>query len=444
MPRVLSSKYLECGVLASLLIALAGCSSELVSSTGDGGVTQSPTDAGGGTVTATVSLGMPFIVNIGVMGLPTQFQQSREVHYFPDGHIGVSWDGMNYTAQIFWAENISYLTTGLDVELSRDAYPVLGEEPATGEFGSGVTKTGNRSRPQEFDNSGSWLMSAFRVNPGTFELNPYSQSLIGFYHGEDHWFTDAAGSRKGEAYYHTPTAWMAIGLTSSTDNGQTWIREGMIVGMPDRKPLYPNSDLHPSKGPFGGIGNHAAILDNRTDPENPAWVLFFPLINENGIGVGHGITAVRSNDPEGSFGSWYSFYAGDFHLLQHENIGKHAPLPGLDGSFDTGFNPYALSNPSVHWNTVLKRWVLAAATWDQKRIMISFSRNESIVSGWSVPVVLYEPPPGRTVRYATIVGQDSNSLLSSTEVGADAKLFWAEFDENSVRDAMGASILFRK
>jgi hypothetical protein len=376
------------------------------------------------------------------MGLPTETQQSREVHYFPDGHLGVCWDGTNNIAQILWAENVSYMTTGLDVENSRDARRVLGEEPATGRFGTGLTKTGNRSRPQDFDNSGSWLMSVFRVNQGTFELNPDSQNLIGFYHGEDHWFTDAAGSRKGEAYYHTPTAWMAIGLASSTDNGKTWSRDGMIVGMPDSKPLYPHSELNPSKGPFGGIGNHSAVLDNRTDPDNPAWVLFFPLIDAKGIAVGHGITAVRSNDPKGSFGSWHSYYAGGFDVLQHENMGKHAALPGLDGAYSGSFNPYALSNPSVHWNLILERWVMVAATWDQKRIMISFSRGEGIVSGWSVPAVLYEPPPGRTVRYATIVGRDSRSHLSSTEVGGDAKLFWAEFDESAVRDAMGAPISF--
>jgi hypothetical protein len=57
------------------------------------------------------------------MGLPMQIQQSREVHYFPDGHMGVSWDGTNNNAQILWPENVSYVTTGLDVEHSGDAYP---------------------------------------------------------------------------------------------------------------------------------------------------------------------------------------------------------------------------------------------------------------------------------------------------------------------------------
>ena len=391
---------------------------------------------------ATVSLGAPFVVDIGAMGLPTYNDGSREVHFFPDGHIGVSWDATNNTAQIFWAEYVSFVTSGIDVESSMGAQQVLGEEPATGAFGEGVSDTGNRSRPEDFDNSGSWLMSAFRVNPGTFELNPHSRHLIGFYHGEDHWFTDASGSREGESYYHTPTAWMAIGRTRSSDSGLTWSRDGMIVGMPDCKPPYPSSHTHPSKGPFGGIGNHSAVLDQRTEPDNPAWVLFFPLIDETGIGVGHGITAVRSNDPEGSYGSWYSYYAGGFDILQHENIGKHSALPGLDGGY-SGLNPFALSNPSVHWNLVLDRWVLVAATWDRKRIMISFSRDASIVSGWTRPVVLYEPPAGRTVRYATIIGLDANSYLSSTEIGGDAEMFWAEFDESSKREAMGASVLFR-
>jgi hypothetical protein len=426
-----------------LIIGFAGCSTvspELYSSSKTTAPISSKAQAES---SATIKLGTPFTIDIKAKGLPTETINSRHVHYFPDGNISVSWDGKNNTAQIFWAENVSYLTTGKTLESSGNAYPVLGDEPATGLFGSEATDIGDRSKPQNFDNSGSWLMSVFRTDPGTFTLNPNSEHMIGFYHGEDHWFTDAAGERKGESYYHTPTAWMAIGHTTSADNGKTWKKNGMIVGMPDKKPLYPNSVLHPSKGPFGGIGNHSAILDDRTNPDQPFWVMFFPMINEDGIGVGHGITAVRSNDPNGAFGSWYSYYDGEFSVLQHENIGKHSALPGLDGAYSSNFNPYALSNPSVHWNYQFNRWVLVATTWDSQRIMISFSRDKSILSGWSRPAILYESPPTRKVRYASILGVDKNSHLSNTSIVKDAHLYWAEFDESFMREAMAVPIFFR-
>ena len=92
-------------------------------------------------------------------------------------------------------------------------------------------------------------MSAFRVDQGTFNLDPNSNYLIGFYHGEDHWFTDAGTTN---SYYHDPVAWDGIGLVNSFDGGLTWYKYGMLLGVPD---LQPN----PTGSSPGSAGEAVAV-----------------------------------------------------------------------------------------------------------------------------------------------------------------------------------------
>jgi hypothetical protein len=375
-------------------------------------------------------------------GLPTYTVGGVLTADFPDGHLPVLWDGSKSTSQIIWAENQSWGSFGSNVPSAQNAYTTLGAPPVSGVWGSGPTPSGDRSEPTYFDNSGSWLMSAFRVDKGTFNLDPSSNYLIGFYHGEDHWFTDAGTTN---SYYHDPIAWMGIGLVTSSDGGDTWTKYGMVLGVPDLKPDYP-SPFSPSNpnAPWGGIGNHCTVLDNHSNPGQSAWVTFFPMIASNGLTAGHGITAAQTTDPNAARANWYAYYNGSFGTQQQFNEGMNSPLPGLDGNAGSDYDHYSLGNPSVHWNTKLNAWVLVAGTWDGTKILISYSTSANIAAGWTEPVLLYSAPAGTTVKYPTIVGTDHLGNLNDTESGASATLYWAQFNSSGVRSMQSAPLTFQK
>ena len=241
-------------------------------------------------------VGIPSQVNLDSVGIPNAPPSGNApTDYFPDGHLSVLWDGKTNTSQVIWAEYQSWASFGADVRSSTMAYPILGVQPANGQWGDGPTASGDRSDPTSFYNSGSWLYSAFRVDQGTFNLNPNSNYMIGFFHGEDHWYTDQGTTN---SYYHDPVSWRAIGLATSSDGGRTWTRKGMVVGVPTLKPRYP-PPFSPSnpKPPFAGIGDHSAVLDNHSNLGQPSWVVFFPMIGSNGIDNGQGIGAVRTATP---------------------------------------------------------------------------------------------------------------------------------------------------
>jgi hypothetical protein len=377
-------------------------------------------------------IGSPYTVSLAGTGLPSTS--------FPDGILTVIWDAAKSESQIFWAENESFGSYGSSVLSAGNAYSVLGAPPVSGYWGSVATSTGDRSHPTYFDNSGSWLMSAFRVDQGTLTLDPHSSYLIGFYHGEDHWYTDAGTSN---SYYHDPVAWIGVGLTTSTNGGSSWSKGGMILGVPDLKPEYPSpfTASNPN-APWGGIGNQCTVLDVHSNPSQPAWVTFFPMIDSTGLTTGHGITAARTTDPSAARDNWYAYYDGSFGTQQEYNEGEDSPLPGLDGSAGSDYDHYALSNPSVHWNTYLGRWVLMAATWDGTKIMISYSTTASVSGGWTSPVEVITAPSGSTVRYPTVVGTDHTGYLNSTESGQNATIYWAQFNSADVRTMMADSVTF--
>jgi hypothetical protein len=184
------------------------------------------------------------------------------------------------------------------------------------------------------------------------------------------------------------------------------------------------------------------VLDSHSNPGQPAWVTFFPMIAANGLTAGHGITAAHTTDPTATRANWYAYYNGSFGTQQQFNEGLDSPLPGLDGDSDADYNHYSLGNPSVHWNTALNSWVLAAGTWDGSKILISYSTSASIAGGWTKPALLYSAPAGTTVKYPTIVGTDHLGNLNDTESGADATLYWAQFDGAGVRSMQSAPLTF--
>jgi hypothetical protein len=137
-----------------------------------------------------------------------------------------------------------------------------------------------------------------------------------------------------------------------------------------------------------------------------------------------------------------AYYNGSFSVQQQSNEGSDSPLPGLDGVAGSDYNHYAISNPSVHWNTLLNKWVLVAATWDRSKILISYSTGADPTGGWSEPTLLLAAPSGTTVTYPTIIGTDHLGYFSDTESGANATIYWAQFDSAGTRSMQSATLTF--
>lgn len=337
-------------------------------------------------------------VNLNSVGLPSVD--------FPDGHLPFLWDSINNTYQMYWGEWESYRSTGNQPTSQSGAVRVLG------------LASFDRAHPTYFDNSGSWFMSVFKVNAGTFTTNHGSSYLIGFYHAEDHYFGGA---------YQDPVAWNGVGIATSTNNGLSWSKGGMILGVPG---------LKPNTATWGGIGNQCTVLDNKSNPSMPRWITFYPTISTNGATQGWGITAAASTNANASQNSWYQWYNGSFSVQQSMHQGQNSSLPGLDVPASSNGG-----NISVHWNTRLNRWVMIFRTWDSKNLRIAYSQGAD-PTHWSQPVNIITAPTGSVINYPTIIGTNSQGKLSDVEIGQYATIYYSYFPQAGGRQMLQQSVTF--
>ena len=273
--------------------------------------------------------------------------------WYPDGHISVLPDGNGYI--MFWAEFENYRSTGT----SQFVEDQTKFDPTNSVFG-------RRGNFDSWENGGSWLMSVFRENGDNF---------IGFYHAEDHW------------YPHTSNdiAWKSLAVTYSSDKGKTWSTGNQIITSPTSKPATPT---------WGGSGDCCVVWDHI----NKRWMCYY---QENWI-----LMAV-STDPKGAPGTWKKYYNGGF--TENGLGGQHTKLPGLSSASG--------GNPSVHWNTYLKKWVMVWHGWSPTRIYLSVS-NDGI--NWDEPKSIIVSSISGRAWYPTIIGN------TDVEAGQIAKIYYAD------------------
>ena len=138
-----------------------------------------------------IEIGTPTLVPNAAGGIPVY-------PWFPDGHITMLPDGEN-NFQMYWAGSSSYRSVG----------PTIDSQTRNPSTGYALTAGSSNS---DFDNGGAWLMSVFRHD---------GDHLIGFYHGEDHYWPGYPGSGG--------IAWKSIAFCSSTDNGISWTKGGQMI-----------------------------------------------------------------------------------------------------------------------------------------------------------------------------------------------------------------------
>jgi hypothetical protein len=119
-----------------------------------------------------------------------------------------------------------------------------------------------------------------------------------------------------------------------------------------------------------------------------------------------------SEDPKGGPGTWKKYYNGAF------------TEPGLGGlqTQVPGLTPGA--NPSVHWNTYLKKWVMVWHAWGTTaQTRISFS-DDGIT--WDTPqsIIVSEIVTGGKAWYPTIIGE------TDVKAGQIARIYYADIEKN--------------
>ena len=229
-----------------------------------------------------------------------------------------------------------------------------------------------------YDNGGAWLYAVFRRS---------ENSLIGFYHAEDRQFK-AVPDSKG-------IAWKSIALCMSDDNGTTWQKKGRIVTSSREKPEKPTS---------GGCGDFCVIRDEK----DKRWVCFYQE---------HYLCMAVSEDQDGKPGTWKKYYQGSFS--EPGLGGQNTPLPSLA--------KYAGGNPSVHFNTLLKKWVMVWHTWDHsspKPNSIWLSTSDDLLY-WTAPNIVLEAKGKERYWYPTMIGD------SDVRCGAKSLLCYAYFPYKS-------------
>jgi hypothetical protein len=317
-----------------------------------------------------------FTIELGTSGVIPDASGGIPVYpWFPDGHISFLPDGNSF--QMYWAGSSSYRSMGTTIESQV-------RNPPTG---SALTKGASTN---DFDNGGAWLMSVFRQD---------GDNLIGFYHGEDHHWPG----------YSNPgnIAWKSIAYCSSTDNGITWTKGGQMITSPTAKPASPT---------WGGSGDACVVYDAK----NARWVAFYQE---------HWIYTAISTNPIPLPGTWRKYHNGSYS--QPGLGGLQTRVPGLTG--------HAGANPSVHFNTHLKKWVMVWHTWNSlpNTPTVWLSTSDDLLH-WQPPVKIVSVTEAGKAWYPTIIGQ--TDVLASEY----ANLYYAYWPDKShwQRQFIGVPIRF--
>jgi len=286
-------------------------------------------------------------------------------HVFPDGHLS-SIPSPDGGWQMYWSNAENYRTVGGGPRAEEQTqisppvpYPQI-------YFGGRTGKPG-------YANGGKWLMSVHASPDG----NP--RHLVAMYHAEDgYWPYQGAGG----------PSWKSIGVAHSYDNGFTWQDRGQVLTAPGR----PSDAEGISRGIYGGIGNHGCVWNGK-------WMCIFSSNPDHTFGL------AVSSDPDGNPGSWTKWDGSGFNS------------PGLGGGYVALRGISRGSNPSIMFNTVLDKYLVAFNTWDNT---IHIAASSDLIN-FNGERFLVGPTFGAKAWYPSLI-----SSQGSYTGGADLTIYYAD------------------
>lgn len=305
--------------------------------------------------------------------------------YTPDGHLSsvrvVVDDEENATTThkfvSFWSHATNFRT--------------VGDKPLSFEDGAQTVQIpGFDYTSEDWCSGGLWLMAVL-------DLGLNNTAWVGIWHAEDTY-----------APLDNPSkiAWKSIGVSQSTDQGRTWSKPRRILTAHQTKPQ--------ESPEWGGVGDCHAVYDER----NARIVIFFQEKNDWNAAL----TVAMTTDLTGLQG-WKKFngtaFANDgdggevFHL---ENLKQK---PG--------------SNPSVHWNEYLNKWIMVWHAWAGD---IYLSSSDNLVH-WGEPQLLVSEEEDSKVWYPTLM----DHIYGDSRGGQEMLLYYAKMSPFP-RDMMVHRIIF--
>ena len=223
-----------------------------------------------------------------------------------------------------------------------------------------------------YDSNGNWMLATFRIG------GVGSEQLVGFTHVENHHWNCSGPYAE----------WNAAAVVRSSDDGRSWIRDGLAVG-----------DPQPCKPAFGGAGYSSVLRMSESNAESSGGGIAW-----RGWGGCYGYV---STDETGAAGSWRRYFNGSFS--QPGVGGEQSCLPGL------GMN---IAAPIVHWNSFLARYVMLTSYWGHNQQIWLYTSKDGV--GWSLPQLLVNSSTHAEIAYGQVIGPNS-----SHEAGQDATLVCA-------------------
>ncbi len=257
---------------------------------------------------------------------------------------------------------------------------------------------GGKASSAEWTNGGKWLMSvAYRPDsaPG---------GMIGFYHAQDHRFAN------GEVTNAAGKAYKTVGVAYSEDYGRTFVDGGLILFGVGGKPFEPA---------WGGVGDQYVLWDW----QQQHWKMYFKEGYRLGVAI--------STDPRGAPGTWWKWNGREGEPVPQWRRGEPRPAgydsPGLQGGYTglPGLWEVPGSNPHVHWNTLLQKWVMVWNSWASDKVNGPSLYISASVDGlnWEKPRSLVRPRcSGSTAWHGTVISREGGSEFA----GASGRLYHSD------------------
>lgn len=199
-----------------------------------------------------------------------------------------------------------------------------------------------------FTDGGMWAIGMHELRDGR---------LACFFHAESH-FKDVQ-----------VTAYKSIGVSYSADGGRTWDKGTMILSGPNAKPVVAESG-----GRSYGLGDGCVVWNEKYGK----WICYYCGARDGN--TDYMLCMAASSDPSAAPGTWKKWDGKDFTI---EGCNSSTRLGGKDVPVD-GLSKIKGGNPSVSWNTYLKKWIMVYHSWSREVIL------STSVDGlaWDTPQVL--------------------------------------------------------
>ncbi|MGM9734824.1 MAG: hypothetical protein ACI3ZL_00250 [Candidatus Cryptobacteroides sp.] len=306
-------------------------------------------------------------------------EKTPRAHYIPDGKISVTRFSFDSSWRIIWSGDTSYMQEGCSSPYLEDNISSLAG--SMGFIGKGVSTS-----QDGFTDGGMWTI-------GMHELP--DRTLAAFFHAESHY--------KGVA-----SQYKSIGVAYSSDRGLSWDKGTKIISGPDPKP-----EVGEGGGKSYGLGDGCVVWNGKLGQ----WICYY-----SGYCANPGdflISMAASSDANALPGTWKKWDGTGFNSQACDSeSGLGAPDIRIEG-----LKNFRGGNPSVSWNTHIRKWMMTYHTWGKEIVM---SVSDDGIS-WSEPFTII----GSELEKGGAMYPNLISTEGDLESGSEFRIYYSADMDNS-------------